>query len=162
MFNSKIEKAINEQIKEELFSSYLYLSMSAYFEGIGLDGFAHWMRLQSKEEYEHAMKFFDYIITRGGSIELNAIDKPKKEWKSVQEVFDETYAHEQHITSKINELVALSIEENDYATKNFLDWYVNEQVEEEENCVKILDTLKYVGDHKHGLFMFNKELGGRK
>jgi len=161
MLNPKIEKALNEQVQAELFSSYLYLSMSAFFESQGWGGFASWMRAQSDEERAHAMKIYDFIFTRGGRSVLKAIDAPQSEWKSVHEVFEETYKHEQKVTNLIHGLVALAIAENDYATKNFLDWFVDEQVEEEENCVKILDTLKLIGDAKQGLYFFNKELGGR-
>ncbi|HOJ18607.1 MAG: ferritin [Ignavibacteriales bacterium] len=161
MLSKKMEKALNDQIQAELYSSYLYLAMSAYFESQGWAGFASWMRVQSDEERTHAMKIYDFIFTRGGKAVLQAIEAPQSDWKSVNEVFEETYKHEQKVTSLINNLVAIAISENDYATKNFLDWFVDEQVEEEENCVKILDTLKLIGDSKHGLYMFSRELGSR-
>ena len=161
MISKKMEQAINKQIKEELFSAYLYLSMSAYFEGMSLVGFANWMRVQAQEEQFHAMKFFDYIGERGGSVELLAIDKPANSWESIQEVFEETLKHEEFITSKINELVTIAKEENDYASQNFLQWYIDEQVEEESTASEILEQIKFLGDNKHGILMLDREFKAR-
>lgn len=161
MINKRIEDAINAQINEELFSAYLYLSMSAYFAGKSLNGFANWMRVQASEEQFHAMKFYDYLLERGGTVELLAIDKPEKEWDSIVDVFVATYDHEQHITSKINELVSISVEEKDFASQNFLQWYVNEQVEEEATASEILEQIKFLGDNKHGILMLDREFSTR-
>lgn len=161
MINKRIEDAINAQINEELFSAYLYLSMSAYFAGKSLNGFANWMRVQASEEQFHAMKFYDYLLERGGTVELLAIDKPEKEWDSIVDIFVATYDHEQHITSKINELVSISVEEKDFASQNFLQWYVNEQVEEEATASEILEQIKFLGDNKHGILMLDREFSTR-
>jgi ferritin len=139
MLNLKLEKALNKQINEELFASYLYLSMSAYFESMNLSGFAHWMKLQSTEEYEHAMKIYESA--------LNAME--------------DTLAHEQKVTKLINDLMDLAIAEKDHATASFLRWYVDEQVEEEDNATKILETVKMVSQSKNGLYMLDRELSKR-
>jgi ferritin len=161
MISKKMENAINLQINEELFSSYLYLSMSTYFENMSLSGFANWMRIQAQEEQFHAMKFFDYVHERGGKAELLAIDKPANDWESILVVFEETLKHEEHITSKINELVSIAIGENDYASQNFLQWYVDEQVEEESTASDILEQIRFLGENKHGLLMLDREFKTR-
>ena len=130
VISSKINDIINEQINKEFFSSYLYLSMAAYFESINFEGFAHWMRLQSKEENSHAIKFFNYIYERGGKVTLKAIEKPKAEWKSPLEAFEEAYEHEKFITDSIYKILEAAKAEKDYATENFLAYYIEEQVEE--------------------------------
>lgn len=157
----KMEKALNEQINAELYSSYMYLSMAAYFDDVNLPGCAHWMRLQAEEENEHAMKFFDFIQERGGRVRLTAIDAPPAEWKSPVAAFQETLKHERHVTSLIHGLVDLAAELNDHPTSNFLQWFVDEQVEEEASADEVLQRLKMVGDHGPGLFMVDRELGGR-
>lgn len=161
MINQKIEKALNSQINKELFSSYIYLSMSSYFESKNLTGMATWMKIQADEEHLHAMKFYAYVIQKGGRVILSAIEAPKSEWKSVLEVFEETYTHEKFITASIDELVNLSLEVKDHATNNFLQWFVTEQVEEEANVTKIIDDLKMIGDNSYGVFMLDRELGTR-
>ncbi len=161
MLNKKVEQELNKQVNAELFSAYFYLSMSAYLESINLPGFAHWMRIQVEEEQFHAMKMFDYINERGGRAVLTAIEKPKTEWKNVIEVAEEIYAHEQLVTSLINNLLDVAIEEKDHATNNFLQWFVAEQVEEEANTENILNQLKMVEGKGHGLFMLDKELSTR-
>ncbi|MBV6510970.1 MAG: ferritin [Ignavibacteriales bacterium] len=162
MLNAKLEKALNKQINEEFYSSYLYLSMSAWFESKSLLGFANWMKLQSKEEYQHAEKFYNYVFTKGGTVTLAPIGQPKTEWKSVLDAFQNTLEHEQHITKCINDLVDLALAEKDHATGAFLQWFVNEQVEEEANATKILDDLKMIGDNSYGIFMLDREMGQRK
>jgi len=157
----KLQDAINKQINAEMYSSYLYLSMSAYLENEGLPGFASWMRLQADEETVHAMKFFDYVNERGGRVTLEAIEKPPAEWSSPLAVFEETLAHEQKVTSLINDLVTLAKAENDYASESFLKWYVDEQVEEEASASEILDLLKRTGDSGHGLLLIDRQLAGR-
>ena len=161
MINPKMEAALNKQINEEFYSSFLYLSMSAFFESISLTGFANWMKIQSQEEYVHATKFYTYLIQKGGRVQLEAIQKPKTEWKNVLDVYEETYAHEQKISALVNNLVDLALEVKDHATNSFLQWFVNEQVEEEANVTKILDDLKMIADNKSILFMIDREMGQR-
>ncbi len=161
MLKQKIEKSFNEQITEELFSSYLYLSMSAYFQSINLPGFANWMRVQAQEELMHAMKFYDYINERRGRVLLKEIKTPQHEWKSPLEVFEAALKHEEYITEKINNLVDISIKEKDHASNIFLQWFVNEQVEEEASADDIINRLNLVGESKGGLFMLDRELGTR-
>jgi len=160
MINKKVQDAINEQINAELYSSYLYLSMSAKFEDMSLGGFANWMTIQAQEELFHGMKLYDYVNERGGRVHLKGIDEPPSEWKTPLAVFKEVYKHEQKVTSLINKLVDLSIKEKDHATTNFLQWFVKEQVEEEASADSILQKLKLVGGGD-GLFMMDKELGQR-
>ncbi|MCP4895794.1 MAG: ferritin [bacterium] len=158
---TKIETALNEQVHAEFFSFYLYLSMAAYFKTQHLDGFAHWMRTQAQEEYSHAMKLFDYLIDRGGDVNLLGIDSPPANWSSPSAAFEAVVKHEIHITNRIDELVSLANAENDHATSVVLHWFVNEQVEE----VSIADTLfhqvKMVEDNPHGLLMLDRELAQR-
>jgi len=161
MISKKLEKAINAQINKELYSEYLYLSMAAYFENLNLSGFANFMRVQVQEERFHAMKFFDYVLERGGKIELEQIDKPITEFKSAMEVFEKTVEHEQFVTSSINELMELAIKEKDHAAKSFLNWYVDEQVEEEATVEAILRKLKMINGEGNGLLMMDKELAAR-
>ncbi|HPQ82033.1 MAG TPA: ferritin [bacterium] len=142
-------------------SAYLYLSMSAWFEGQGFDGMAAWMRVQAMEEQEHAMKFFDHIQERDGRVELLALSKPKAEWSSPQNAFEEAYKHEQFITGKIHDLVKLSQETRDFPSTSMLNWFVDEQVEEEANASKIVQTLERVGNSGNGLVMLDRKLGER-
>lgn len=162
MIKEKLLKMLNKQINEELFSSYLYLAMSAYFSSINYDGFAKWMKIQSQEEYEHAMKIYNYILQRNGKITLSKIETPKTSWSSPLNVFQETLKHEQHITDCINEIVNLAIQEKDHATNQFFQWFVSEQVEEEATAINILDKIKLIGDNKNGLFILDGELGQRQ
>jgi ferritin len=162
MIKEKILTILNKQINEELYSSYLYLSMSNYFSSLNLDGFAKWMRMQSQEEYEHGMKIYDYILQRDGKVVLAKIETPKAVWKSPLEVFQETLKHEQHISACVNNIVNMAIQEKDHATTNFFQWFVGEQVEEEANATNILEKMKMVGDNKSGLFMLDRELGKRQ
>jgi ferritin len=161
VLKDKIQKALNTQMNFELSSSYLYLAMAAYFESENLSGFAHWMKVQSGEEYGHAMKIYSYINQRNGKVNLNKIEAPKSEWKGAAEVFTETLKHEQSVTKAIDELVDLSVTEKDHATNAFLQWFVTEQVEEEATAMSILDKIKLVGDNKNGLFLLDRELGMR-
>lgn len=161
MLSSKLEKTINEQIKNELYSAYLYLSMAAYFDSINLPGFAHWMRVQFGEEQGHALKFYKYVYERGGRITLQAIDQPPSEFSSPLAVFEQTLEHEQKVTSLINNLYALAAQENDYATQVFLQWFISEQVEEEDNAVQIIELLRRIGDKGQGLVMLDRELARR-
>lgn len=161
MANSEMLTAINEQIKHEYFSSYLYLSMSAYFADMGLSGFAHWMRMQAEEELLHVNKMYDYVITRGGKIKLYAIDEPKAEWDSPLDVFTYGLAHEKYVTGRINALMDLALQTKDHAAHSFLQWFVNEQVEEEESFTDIINTLKLVAGDGRGLLLVDRELTGR-
>ncbi len=162
MISTKMEAALNEQLNAELFSSYLYLSMAAYFEANNWHGFAHWMKKQSEEEHEHAMKFFEYINEVGKKVQLQKIEKPKTDWKSPLEAFEEALSHEEYITKRINNLVDLAADENDYATNNFLQWFVKEQVEEVSSVQKIVATLKLIVEHSGSLYMLDRELGKRE
>lgn len=161
MISEKMQKALNDQINAELFSSYLYLSMAAHFESENWDGFGSWMKKQSAEEYGHAMKFFHYLNELSGKVTLEAIEKPKMEWKSPLEAFEEAHKHEIYITNRINDLVNLAQSEKDHATNNFLKWFVDEQVEEVASVDKIVNKFKMVGDNKVALYMLDKELGSR-
>lgn len=156
-----MQDAINKQINEELYSAYLYLSMSSWFDSIGLKGFANWMKVQFEEEMEHAMKFYNYLQFQGAEVKLMAISEPPHQWKSPLDAFEQTLAHEQHITKCINDLADLAENLRDRATQNFLQWFIDEQVEEEANDREIIDRLKLIGDNTNGLFMLDRELAGR-
>lgn len=162
MINKKIESAINEQINAEMYSSYLYLAMCAYFEEQNLSGFANWMRIQAQEEMTHAMKFFDYINERGGRVDLKPIEGPPTDWENPMVVMQEVYEHEQKVTGLIHSLVKLARDEQDYATENMLQWYVAEQVEEEANADAIIQQLKFIDGKGQGLLMIDKELQQRQ
>ncbi len=158
MLSDKMEAALNTQINEEMFSSYIYLAMAAYFEDLNLEGFAHWMRLQAAEEDEHAKKFFDYINERGGRVRLMAIGEPPFEWESPLAVFQNAYDHECKISDLIDDLATLALEEKDHATSNFLQWFIAEQVEEEASADRIVQNLKLIGNNPAGLFMLDREM----
>jgi ferritin len=162
MLSKVVEDAINEQIKNELYSAYLYLAMSAHFEVANLPGFAHWMRLQSQEEVEHAMKFFDYVNERGGRVVLQVIDQPPVEFKLPLDIFQQALEHEQKVTGMINNLYALAVKENDYPTQVMLQWFIEEQVEEEKSAGDVVEQLRMIGDHTQGLFMLDRQLGARE
>ncbi len=153
---------INEQIKNEFYSAYLYLSMSAYFESIGLKGFSHWMRMQFEEEKIHAMKMFDYLNERGYKVVLKEIRAPKSSWKSCLEAFKDTLKHEKDVTSMINNIVEMANKEKDYASLNFLQWFISEQVEEEASAQEIVDKLNFLGEDKKAIYLLDKELGQRQ
>jgi len=161
MISKKMEKALNEQVNAELYSAYLYLSMEAYFKSLNLNGFANWMRVQTQEEVSHAMKIYGFINERGGRITLKAIDGPQTKWDSSLAVFKDVYKHEQKVTSLINNLVDLAIEEKDHATNTFLQWFVNEQVEEEASADQVVQQLKMMEKAPGGMFMLDRELGQR-
>ena len=153
--------AINEQINAELYSSYLYLSMSAYFEEKGLAGFANWMRVQAEEEKFHGMKMFDYVCERGGRITLKAIEAPQIDWQSPLNAFEHVYEHEQKVTGLINALMDKAIEHKDHATSSFLNWYIDEQVEEEDSASTMVNKLRMVSDDGRGLLMLDNEMSQR-
>lgn len=162
MISPKMESALNKQVNAEFYSSYLYLSMAADFESKNLPGFANWMYVQAQEEWGHGMKIFSYINEQGGTVKLEAIKGPQTEWKSPLEIFEDSYKHEQYVTSLIHNLVTLANEEKDYATQIFLQWFVTEQIEEEASASDIVGKLKMIGDAPHGLFMIDRELAQRQ
>lgn len=161
MINEKLEKAFNYQINKELYSEYLYLSMQAYFERLNLKGFVNWMSVQVQEEHAHALGMFDYLNQRGGNVQLEAIDKPETDWESPLAVFEQVLEHEEYVTSRINALMDVAEETKDRAAMSFLNWYLKEQVEEEDNVGNVLATLKLIGDDKKALLMLDKDLATR-
>ena len=161
MLNTKLTDALNAQINAELWSAYLYLSMAMQFEADGHAGFANWFKIQFKEEQAHAQIFMNYVNSRGGRVELKPIDAVPTEWKCPLCAFKDTLAHEQKVTSLINNLYALAEAEHDYATRGMLDWFVNEQVEEEETANRMIDRLKLIGDNGFGLYRLDQALGAR-
>ena len=161
MISAKMNDAINQQINAELYSSYMYYAMVSYFEDMGLSGFATWMKVQVQEEVFHANKMFEYVNERGGRVQLMSIEAPPSEWDSPMAVFDAVLEHEQKVTSLINGLVDVANSENDHAAKIFLQWFVEEQVEEEASVSDILSKLRLTADYPGGLFMMDKELGTR-
>ena len=161
MLNPKVQDAINEQINAELYSAYLYLSMAQYFEAEGLAGFANWFKIQFQEEQAHATIFMNYVNQRGGRVMLKAIDAVPTTWDSPMEVFRATLEHEQKVTALINSLYTLAMQEEDYATRDRLNWFVGEQVEEEDNCRALIDKLRLIGDNGMGLYMLDQELASR-
>jgi ferritin len=161
MLKDKMVESLNSQMNAELYSAYLYLSMEAYFEANDLSGFANWMRVQAQEEMTHAMKFYDYLVQRGARVTLTEIKSPPTEWDSPVATFEHVYEHEQMVTTLINQLVDLAISLSDHATNNFLQWYVAEQVEEEESSSGVLQKVKLAGDSPSGLLMLDQELSQR-
>lgn len=161
MIKEKMLAALNAQINAEQYSSLLYLSMSAYLHDKGLPGFANWMHVQYQEELSHANKFFNYVVERGGKVELKAIEQMPTTWDGVIDIYEATLEHEQLVTSLINDLMDVAIEEKDHAAQSFLRWFVDEQVEEEANVSEILDTLKLINGQGNGIFMLDREMRNR-
>lgn len=161
MISEKMATRINEQIKNELYSGHLYLSMAAYCSSIDMDGFANFFIVQEQEERSHAMKFYHYLVEQGRDVKIYGLDQPKQDFKNLEEVFDLAWKHEQHVTSLLNKLMELAVEEKDFATQNLLNWYIAEQVEEEASMLGILKKIQMVGDRGHGIFMLNNQLAGR-
>jgi len=161
MLNDKVQDALNKQLNAELYSAYLYLSMSAYFHSVNLPGFANWMRVQTQEELVHAMKFYDYVGERGGRVTLGQVEAPLKDWDSATAVFEHVYEHEQKVTGLIDSLVNLAITEKDHATNKFLQWFVSEQVEEESSASDVLQKVKLAAGRADELFMLDQELAQR-
>jgi ferritin len=162
MMKDNIRDAINHQLNREFYSGYLYLSMATYFESINLKGFANWMKVQAKEEEGHAMKMFNHLVERGARVILEPIEAPPSDWKTPQDAFEHTYKHEQNVTGLINNLVDLAKSEKDNATEIFLQWFVKEQVEEEDSSSSILEQLKLIGESGSALLMLDYELGKRE
>ncbi len=159
--NSEVRDALNEQIKHEVYSSYLYLSMAGSFEVAELPGFARWMRKQSEEEREHAMKFFDFLLDRGEHVQLQAIDQPPYAFRSPLDTFEQALEHEKEITSRIHQLYELSLQKNDYPAQVFLHWFVTEQVEEEKTATEVVERLRMAGEDGAALLLLDKELAER-
>ncbi len=162
MLNQTANDALNAQLRHELASSYLYLAMAAHFQENALPGFAHWMRLQSQEEYAHAMKFLDFIHQRGGHVELGAIPEPAAEFTSSLGVFEKALAHERGVTDRIHRLFELAQTERDYPTQSFLQWFIDEQVEEESVAQEIVDQLRLAGDDSAALLLLDRQLAARQ
>ncbi len=161
MIGERLSQEMNDQIKHELESYYIYLSMAAYFHSRSLDGMGHWMRCQAHEEMIHGMKFFQHIIDRGGKVVLQDVRQLKTDWSSPLEAFQAARAHEEFISGKINDLTSVAREEKDYASEPLLAWFSDEQIEEEATVGKIADELEMVGDDKSGLLMIDRELAQR-
>ena len=161
MISKKMAEALNGQVNAEFYSAYLYLSMEAYFESMNLPSFANWMRAQIQEESIHAMKIYDFVNERGGRVLLKSIEQPPTEWKSPLAAFEAAYKHEQKVTGLINDLVNLAIEEKDHASNTFLQWFVNEQVEEESSVNEVVQKLKMLENAPGGQFLIDRELGQR-
>ena len=161
MIKENVQTALNNQLNSELYASYYYLSMSAYFQAINLTGFASWMRAQAQEELMHAMKVYDFINDREGDVDLTSIAAPKRQWDNSLAAFEDAYRHEKAVTAQIYDLVDLSLTERDHATNTFLQWFVTEQVEEEATASDIVNKLKLVGSDGNGLFILDRDLGAR-
>jgi len=161
MLSEKMQAALNSQIKAELDSAYLYLSMAAHFEAVNLGGFAKWMRLQAKEEQGHAMRIFDFVVERGGRVVLEAVDKPQTDFGRPVEVFQQVLEHERKVTGLIHDLYAMAQSEKDYASQVMLHWFIEEQVEEESTAEGIVERLRLAGDAGAALLLLDRELGAR-
>lgn len=161
MIKKKVQDEVNDQIQAEFQSAWLYLAFAAWFESKNLNGFAHWMRIQWQEEQEHAMKFYNHLLRRGGEVELKNLEKPDVSAESVTEVFEKVLEHERYITKSIHSLYDLAKEEDDYPLQTLLHWFIDEQVEEEENAVSILESLKMIGEEGTSLYVLDRELGKR-
>jgi ferritin len=161
MLNKEVEQGINDQINAELYSAYLYYSMAAYFEALSLKGFAHWLRVQALEEMTHVQKFYGYINDRGGRVLLAPIEAPPSDWASPLAVFEDVYAHEVKVTGLINKLMDVVLAQSDHASSAFLQWFVNEQVEEEASADEVLQKLKLVDKTEGGLFLLDQEMDKR-
>jgi ferritin len=161
MIKKEVLESINDQINAESYSAYMYLSMAAYFEEMGLSGFAHWMKIQYQEESAHALKFFNYLTERNGKVTLKAIAAVPVDFNGIVDVFEKTLAHEIHVTDLINNLMNVALAASDHATQSFLKWFIDEQVEEEANVEKILSTLKLINGQGNGIFMMDREMSMR-
>jgi len=161
MISDELQDAINEQIKYELYSAYMYLAMSADCSDRNLSGFAHWMRMQAQEEVAHGMRFYDFLIERGGRVELHSIDKPPFEFGSPLQIMEQSLEHERFVTSRINALYDLSVEAQDRPAQVMLQWFISEQVEEEASIDEIVQRMKMFGSDGPALFMLDRDLGAR-
>lgn len=161
MISKRLEEAINAQINAELWSAYLYLSMSAYCQDKGYTGIANWFAIQFKEEQDHAQIFYNYLVSRGGRVLLQPIAAVETEWASPLAAFEATYEHEQKVTSLINNLMQIAVEEKDFASQSRLQWFIDEQVEEEESALDIINKLRMLDGNSYGMYMLDQELGAR-
>ena len=161
MLSDKMIAKINEQIKNELYSGHLYLSMAAYCSSVDLDGFSNFFIIQEQEERFHAMKFYHYVVEQGGDVKIYGLDQPRQDFKSLEEVFDAAWKHEQLVTKLISDLMDLAVQEKDYASQSLFQWYIDEQVEEEASMLGILKKIQMVGEKGHGIFMLDRELAQR-
>ena len=162
MINEKVQDVINSQINKEFYSAYLYLAMSAYFDEIGLFGFANWTKVQAKEEVDHGMILLDYLIERNGNVKLEQINAPQRDFENPLQVFEKILEHEIYVTNSINCVATMSDDECDFATRHFINWYISEQVEEEANARDIITKLKMFCSEKSALYHIDKELGERE
>jgi len=161
MISERMSEALNRQLNFEIYSSYVYVAMSSWLKGKNLNGFAHWMEIQVKEELDHTMRFYAFLHDAGSKVEFEAVPKPKNEWDDVIEVFSDTLKHESLVTKKINKLIDLALEEKDHATNARLQWFITEQVEEESNVLSILRQVRLIGDSVNALLMLDRELAQR-
>jgi ferritin len=162
MMSQTMQDALNQQMQHEFYSAYLYLSMSAYCDRANLPGLARWMRAQAGEETRHALKIFDHLLDRGGQVALRQIDRPPADFTSARDVFEQAHRHEQQVTASINAVYGLATDERDFASRVFLDWFVQEQVEEEKTSGLLAEQLRMVGEDRPGLLMLDRELGQRR
>jgi len=162
MISDKMAAKINDQIKHELYSGHLYLSMAAYCSSIDMDGFANFFIVQEQEERSHAMKFYHYIVEQDKDVKIYGLDQPKQDFKSLEEVIELAWKHEQHVTKLLNDIMDLAVQEKDYATQSLMNWYIDEQVEEEASMLGILKKIRMVGEKGHGIFMLDAHLKERK
>jgi len=162
MFSKKVRQAMNDQIHHEIESAYIYLSMAAYFEAETYPGFSQWMKIQFEEEMAHAFRFYNFIHSRGERVTLQAIGEPQANFESILAVFEGALAHEQKITGDIHRLYGLAMDEKDYPSLSFLQWFIDEQVEEEEHVGEVVENIKRAGDNNHALLMLDRELGQRQ
>lgn len=160
--NKRVEEVLNKQVNAEFWSAYLYLSMAAWCESKGFKGFANWMRIQFQEETTHALKIYDFVLERAGEVKLEPIAAVKANWDNLLQMFEETYEHECKVTSLINGCYEVALAEKDYATSTMLQWFIDEQVEEESNALEIIDMLKITGEKSGGVLYLDKKLGSRK
>jgi ferritin len=161
MISEKMQKAINAQIQKEFNSSFLYLAMAAWAEEQNLPGFGHWLRLQAQEENNHAMKFFEFMLDRGGHVKLYGLEEQPDKWESLEAAFEDVLAHEQMISRSINDLYKLAVEENDYPAQVLLQWFITEQVEEEKSAEEVLINIRRAGESQAAIFMLDQMLGQR-
>jgi len=161
MLSKTLEKALNEQINNEYYSAFLYLSMASHFENINMLGMANWMRMQYEEEIMHAMKIFDMIIGMEGQVVLKQVDSPPTKFDSVLSVFEQTLDHERNVTKMINDIYSIARKESNYAVQSALQWFIDEQVEEEKSVLEIVNQLKMIGDETTPLLMLDSKLGSR-
>lgn len=162
MINDKVKDILNEQINKEFYSAYLYLSMGAYLSDMGMYGISKWMEIQAREEIDHGMILFDYILKRKAKVELKSLTAPEVSFNGPVDIFEKAYEHEKSISESIDCIASLTEDECDLATRNFIDWYLKEQIEEEDNVLRILSKLKAFGDDKASLYLLDNELGQRK